>query len=118
MMMLTSTLVAGVIGTTVLTIVLRCAGEFGYTRMDLAFLLGTTVTANRRRAKAIGYVFHFVLGLGFAFAYAVCFLVFGRSSWWAGALIGAMHAVFVGAVLVNVLLPAVHPRMGTPDTAA
>src|SRR5262249_43569314 len=59
-----------------------------------------------------------ILGLGFAFAYALCFVVFGRSSWWAGALVGALHAVFVSAVLVNVLLPAVHPRMGTPETAA
>jgi hypothetical protein len=29
-----------------------------------------------------------------------------------------LHAVFVGTILVNVLLPAVHPLMGTPETAA
>ncbi len=113
-----SALVGGVLGTLVLTTVLRSASELGFTRMDLAFLLGTTVTENRRRAKAIGYVFHFVLGLAFAFAYAACFAVLGRSSWWLGALVGAVHALFVSTVLVNVLLPAVHPRMGTPDTAA
>ena len=55
-----STLVGGLFATMVLTIVLRCAGELGFTRMDLAFLLGTTVTSNRRRAKAIGYIFHFL----------------------------------------------------------
>ena len=113
-----STLVGGVLGTLVLTTVLRSTSELGLTRMDLAFLLGTSVTDNRRKAKAIGYVFHFILGLGFAFAYAACFVVLGRSSWWLGALIGTLHALFMSTVLVNVLLPAVHPRMGTPDTAA
>ena len=29
-----------------------------------------------------------------------------------------MHALFAGTTLVNVLLPAVHPRMGTSITAA
>lgn len=115
---LASQLVGGFIGTLVLTTMLRGASEMGLTRMDLAFLLGTTVSVNRRKAKAIGYVFHFVLGLLFAFGYAVCFMVMGRSSWWLGALLGVLHALFVSIVVVNVLLPAVHPRMGTPDTAA
>ena len=48
----------------------------------------------------------------------MAFTVLGRSSWWLGALLGALHALFVSTVLVNVLLPVVHPRMGTPDTAA
>ncbi len=109
---------AGAIGTLVLTTLVRGASELGFTRMDLAFLLGTTVSDNRRKAKAIGYVFHFILGLGFALAYGLTFKVLGRSSWWIGGLIGALHALFVSTVLVNVLLPIVHPRMGTPDTAA
>jgi len=97
---------------------LRAAGELGITRMDLPFLLGTTVTDNRRRAKVYGYVFHFLMGLAFAVLYGVCFAAIGRSSWWLGALVGALHALFTGTVLVNVLLPAVHSRIGTPETAA
>jgi hypothetical protein len=31
-----------------------------------------------------------------------------------GLALGAVHAAFVGGGLANVLLPAVHPRMGTP----
>jgi hypothetical protein len=46
------------------------------------------------------------------------FRLLGWSSWWLGALFGAVHAVFVGTVIINVLLPVVHPLMGTPDTAA
>jgi hypothetical protein len=109
---------AGFLATLVLTTMTRAAGELGLTRMDLPFLLGTSVTENRRKAKAIGYVFHFVLGMAFALLYGGFFLLIGRSAWWIGGLLGILHALFTGSVLVNVLLPIVHPRMGTPDTAA
>ena len=118
MPVLWSALTGGVIGTLVLSAMTSTASEIGLTRMDLPFLLGTTVTANRRRAKAIGYLLHFLLGIGFALAYGAGFLAIGKSGWWIGALLGALHAVFVSTVLVNELLPAVHPRMATPDTAA
>ena len=113
-----SILAGGFIGTLVLTTMLRAASELGWTRMDLALLLGTAFTDHRRRAKAIGYIAHLVIGFGLAFVYAACFAAVGRSSWWLGALFGVVHALFLSTVLVNVLLPVVHPRMGTPDTAA
>jgi hypothetical protein len=113
-----SALAGGFVGTLALTTLIRMASEMGLTRMDLAFILGTSVTEDRRKARAYGYVFHFVLGLAFAFAYAAFFLAIGWSSWWLGALLGVVHAVFVASVLVNVLLPVVHPLMGTPETAA
>ncbi|TML93066.1 MAG: hypothetical protein E6G10_29110, partial [Actinobacteria bacterium] len=52
----------GFVGTLVLTTALRAGSEFGLTRMDLPFLLGTAFSADRIRAKAIGYVLHFVAG--------------------------------------------------------
>jgi hypothetical protein len=113
-----SCLAGGFLGTLVMTTMMRGAAELGYTRMDLAFLLGTAVTESRRKAKAVGYLFHFGLGLAFALLYGASFMILGWSSWWLGALIGAAHALFVSTVLVNVLLPVVHPRIGTPDTAA
>jgi hypothetical protein len=115
---LASELVAGFIGTLVLATIMRAASELGWTRMDLAFLLGTTVTVNRRKAKAIGYTLVFVLGMVFAVAYGVFFAAVDQRTWWLGAILGALHAVFVSTVLVNILLPVVHPRMGTPETAA
>lgn len=107
----------GFLGTLVLTTILRTAGQMGLTRMDLPFLLGTMVTENRRKAKAVGYVLHFLLGLAFAMMYVEFFQLVGRSSWWVGALLGALQALFTGTVLVNELLPVVHPRMATTDTA-
>jgi hypothetical protein len=108
----------GAVGTVVLTTVLRGASEAGLTRMDLPFLLGTAFTANRTRAKALGYGLHFVSGLGFALLYYAIFAAIHESGWALGALFGLVHALFAGTVLVNILLPLVHPRMATPLTAA
>jgi hypothetical protein len=111
-------LVGGFLGTVVLTTTLRAASEFRLTRMDIPFLLGTAFSDDRRRAKAIGYVLHFLAGLVFALMYWVAFRVLGESSWWLGGLFGLAHVAFAGSALVNVLLPVVHPRMGTHATSA
>jgi hypothetical protein len=108
----------GAVGTVVLTTVLRGGSEAGLTRMDLPFLLGTAFTGNRTRAKALGYGLHFVSGLGFALVYYAIFAAIHESGWALGALFGLVHALFAGTVLVNILLPLVHPRMATPLTAA
>lgn len=118
MTVLWSSLAGGFLGTLVLSTVLRAASEAGITRMDLPFLLGTSITDNRRRAKVYGYVIHFLNGLWFAVLYGICFAAIGQSGWWLGMLIGALHALFTATVLVNGLLPLVHRRMGTPETAA
>jgi hypothetical protein len=106
------------VGTLVLTTALSTAGELGLTRMDLPFLLGTIISADRARAKALGYVMHFVVGLLFAMVYFGIFSAIDRSGWWLGAAFGLAHGLFAGTALVNVLLPVVHPRMGTPSSAA
>lgn len=106
------------VGTLVLTTALRAAGEMRLTRMDLPFLLGTGVTVNRTRAKAVGYLMHFLNGEIFAFIYYAVFLAIGRAGWWLGALFGLLHGLFAGTALVNILLPLVHPRMGSPLTSA
>jgi len=111
-------LVGGVVGTLVLTSALRAASELGLTRMDLPFLLGTAVTEDRVRAKAIGYGIHVAFGVLFALAYWIVFRVIDESGWLVGAALGAVHGVFATTALVNVLLPLVHPRMATPLTAA
>jgi hypothetical protein len=116
--MTASPIAAGFVGTLVMTTIMRGASELGLTRMDLALLLGTAATENRRKARAIGYVFHFIAGIVFAAAYGEFFAIVGHGSWWTGSLLGALHAIFDGTVLVNVLLPVVHPRIATPDTAA
>lgn len=111
-------LAGGFVGTLVLTTILRAASELRQTRIDLPFLLGTVFTADRGRAKALGYLLHFVAGLLFALVYYAIFLAIGQSGWWLGAIFGFAHALFSSTALVNLLLPLVHPRMGTPLTGA
>jgi hypothetical protein len=111
-------LAGGFVGTLVLTSMLRAASEARLTRMDLPFLLGTAFTGDRTRAKALGYLLHFAVGLVFALVYYAIFRAIGHSGWWLGAAFGFAHGLFAGTALVNVLLPVVHPRMGSRETAA
>jgi hypothetical protein len=111
-------LAGGFAGTLVLTTALRAANELRLTRIDLPFLLGTALSSDRTRAKALGYLLHFLAGMAFALIYYVLFVATGRSGWWLGAIFGLAHGLFSATALVNLLLPLVHPRMGTPSTAA
>ena len=113
-MTLFGTLAGGVVGTVILTTALRGAQELGWTRMDLPLLLGTIFTADRRRASVLGYGRHFMNGVLFALVYYAVFAGVGRAGWLFGAALGLAHGAFAGGALVNVLLPVVHPRMGTP----
>jgi hypothetical protein len=108
----------GFVGTLVLTTALRAANELGLTRVDLPFLLGTAFTRDRRRAKALGYLLHLVAGAVFALVYYAIFAALEESGWLLGALFGLLHGIVAATALVNVLLPVVHPRMGSTLSAA
>jgi hypothetical protein len=111
-------LAGGFAGTLVLATALSGATELRLTRMDLPFLLGTAFSADRARAKLIGYLLHFAAGVVFALAYYAVFVAIGHAGWRLGMLFGLAHALFAGTVLVNVILPVVHPRMATFYSAA
>ena len=111
-------LAGGFAGTLVLTTALLAASELRLTRIDLPFLLGTVFTENRLRAKGLGYALHFLAGLVFALVYYAIFVAIDESGWWLGAIFGFVHALFAATALVNLLLPLVHPRMGSPLTGA
>ena len=113
-MTLWGALAGGAVGTIVLTSGLRVAQELGWTRMDIPLLLGTVVTDRRGPASVIGYVVHFVNGLLFALAYYAVFRAVDHAGWLFGAALGLVHASLAGGALLTVLLPAVHPRMGSP----
>ena len=117
-MSLGGALAGGFVGTLLLTTTLVAASHLRLTRIDLPFLLGTAFTANRVRAVGIGYAAHFVFGVIFATLYWLVFLAIGRAGWTLGLLFGLGHALFAGTALVNILLPVVHPRMGTSFDAS
>jgi hypothetical protein len=112
-MSLAGALAGGFVGTIVLTTGLRLAQELGLTRMDIPLLLGTIFSEDRTRANVVGYAFHFVNGLLFSLLYAAVFFAVDQAGWLFGAALGVVHAAFAGGALINILLPLVHPRMGT-----
>jgi hypothetical protein len=117
-MSVSGALAGGFVGTLVLTTALRTANELGLTRVDLPFLLGTALTGDRARAKAVGYLLHLVAGEMFALIYYAIFSAIDTSGWALGALLGLLHGIVSATALVNILLPALHPRMGSTLSAA
>jgi uncharacterized membrane protein YagU involved in acid resistance len=104
----------GFVGTVVLTTILAGSQALGLTRMNIPFMLGTMVTPDRDRAKAIGFGMHLVNGWLFAMIYAAAFRSWRRATWWLGALVGLVHALFVLTVGMPIL-PGLHPRMASEE---
>ena len=111
-------LAGGFLGTLVLTTGLRTANELGLIRIDLPFLLGTALTGDRARAKAVGYLLHLMAGELSALVYYAIFAAIDTSGWLLGALLGLLHGIVSATALVHILLPVVHPRMGSALSAA
>jgi uncharacterized membrane protein YagU involved in acid resistance len=107
-----SWLLWGFASTVVLTAILSASQGLGVTRMNLPYLLGTMVTADRDRAKVIGIALHIINGWVFSAVYVAAFHLWGGATWWKGLLIGAVHSAFVLATLMPAL-PGMHPRMAS-----
>jgi hypothetical protein len=102
----------GFVATVALTGVMSASQGLGITRMSLPYMLGTIFTANRDRAKLVGFGVHLCNGWLFAGVYAAAFRSWRRANWWLGAAIGLAHGLFV-LVTGTTLLPALHPRMAS-----
>ena len=100
----------GFVGTVVLTGLMSASQGLGLTRMSLPYMLGTMFTPDRDRAKLLGFGVHLVNGWWLAFIYAAAFQSWRRATWWLGAAIGGVHALFV-LLVVMPGLPGLHPRM-------
>lgn len=102
----------GLVATAVLTAIMVAAQMVGLTRLDLPLVLGTIVTEDPDRARAIGFFMHLCVGQGFALGYAAAFSLWGRATWWLGGLLGLVHVGVILAALVPVLA-GIHPRMAS-----
>jgi uncharacterized membrane protein YagU involved in acid resistance len=103
-------LLAGFIGTLVLTSLEAGAQQLHLTRMSLPYLLGAVFTPSRDRARVIGFFAHLINGQIFALIYVAILRAVGDSDVWRGAVLGFAHSLIVLLVFVP-LLPIVHPRM-------
>jgi hypothetical protein len=107
---LPSILLWGFAATIILTTVIVAGQSLGWTRIDIPFIIGTMVTADRDRAKVIGYAAHVINGWWFAIIYALFFEQLHRATWWLGLSFGLLQG-FVVVVAILPLLPGMHPRM-------
>jgi MFS family permease len=94
----------GFVSTVVLTTLMAGSQGLGLTRINLPFMVGTMFTPDRNRAKLVGFGVHFLNGWAFE--------SWRRATWWLGAAIGLVHAIFV-LVAAMPALPAMHPRMAS-----
>lgn len=102
----------GFVGTIVLTTMSSMSQGMGLTRMNVPYLLGTMFTPDRDRAKLYGFAVHLANGWIFSLGYIAIFHALGRATWWMGAIIGLLHAMFVLSVGMR-LMPGLHPRMAS-----
>ncbi|MCU1348208.1 MAG: hypothetical protein JWO56_1238 [Acidobacteria bacterium] len=100
----------GFVATTMLTTMTVAGQTLGLTRIDIPFILGTFWTANRDRARVLGYVVHVANGWLFALAYALIFESVHDASLEDGALMGLVQGLVITCVILP-LLPGIHPRM-------
>ena len=106
-------LIWGFAATLILTIIMAASKPLGLTRIDIPFLLGTMLTANRNKAPWFGFLLHLLIGWIFAFLYGIAFESSGLPTWWFGLAIGFVHGAFVLSTGLQIV-SSFHPRMAHP----
>ena len=103
-------IVAGLVSTVVMTLIMMMAPRMGMPKMDIAYTIGSMMTANPGAARMIGMVAHFVMGVVFALVYAFVWnLGIGSVNWLWGAIFGVVHALGVALVGMPMMM-RMHPR--------
>lgn len=106
-------LVAGLVGTAVMSIMMKMSGKMGMTDMPpMELVTGSMMSSDRDRAMQVGIVLHWVMmgTVVFGLGYAALFHALDSASWLTGVVIGAVHGLVVGLVFMP-LMPSTHPRM-------
>lgn len=100
----------GFVASALMITILQGSQSLGLSRLNLPFLIGTLITAERTKAMVVGLTVYLLGGWGFAFLYFEAFRQLGDASWWLGATLGLLHGLVLVTVVVP-LLPVIHPRM-------
>ncbi len=108
-MNLVGAIVAGLVGTAVMTVLMYMAPAMGLPKMDVMGMLGSMFTERPESARGIGALAHFLMGAIFALVYAGLWnagLGTPTAGW--GILYGLVHGVI--AILVMPMMMRMHPR--------
>lgn len=106
-------ILAGAVGTAVMTVLMYMGSAMMGMRMDMPMMLGTMMLPPGQAARALGMMMHFAAGIVFFIIYALLFDGFGLESATVGwaSLFGAVHGVLAGMMMG--MMGAMHPRMAT-----
>ena len=102
----------GLIATVSMTSIMQASQGLGLSRLSLPFLIGSAFTANRSKATVWGFLLYVIGGWLFAFVYFLFFTSVGIFTWWLGAIVGAIHGLFLLTCAIP-MMPYVHPRMAS-----
>ncbi len=110
-------IVAGLLGTLVMTVLMYMAPRMGMPKMDIIGMLGTMFTASEGSARVLGTLAHFMMGVIFAIIYALLWSFgIGSPTWLWGLIFGAVHGVV--AIVMMPMMTKMHPRPPQMDSGA
>jgi uncharacterized membrane protein YagU involved in acid resistance len=108
-MNIVGSIIAGLLGTLVMTVLMAMAPWMGMPRMDIIGMLGAMFTASKGTSRVFGTLAHFMMGVIFAIIYSLLWnLGIGSPAWLWGLIFGAIHGV-VAMVMMPVMMK-MHPR--------
>ncbi|HRQ42081.1 MAG TPA: hypothetical protein PLD25_29535 [Chloroflexota bacterium] len=98
-------IVAGIVGTIIITMVMGIAPKMGMPKMDIVGMLGSMFSPNGNRT--VGMVIHLMMGVIFAIIYALLWSIgLGTVGLLWGAIFGALHWLVAGAMMGG--MPMMH----------
>jgi len=102
-------IIAGLAGTVAMTILMYLAPLMGMPKVDIIAMLGTMFTNSKTISTIIGVMAHLMMGVVFAFIYALLWSFgIGSPTWLWGLIFGAVHGFMVN--LIMPMLNRMHPR--------
>ena len=103
-------IIAGLVGTAVITAIMYMGPYMGFPEMDIIGMLGTMFVERGTGAVTLGTIIHFTLGAIFAIIYLFLWqeLGLGDPIWWWGIIYGLVHGLLVVAMMP--VVQRVHPR--------
>ena len=104
-------IVAGLVGTAVMTALMYIAPSMGMPKMDILNMLGTMFVEPDDNAMLLGAVAHFMMGVIFAIIYVLLWTTvgIGTAGWLWGLIFGVVHGL-VAIVAIPIMVGNMHPR--------
>ena len=105
-------IVAGLVGTVVMSMVIAMAPTMGMPKMAIWELLGTLFS--KEGNVGLGWVMHFMMGMVFAIIYAALWVAgIGSATWLGGVIFGAVHWLVAGLMMGGVPMMHAGVKAGT-----